>query len=337
VNGLDPIFLAQEPEEKVSRSTALLWQYFFFPVLMVAAAVGVFVLFGAWSDSAPDEKELLQTVLSGSENAQKQAAQQLASAIAQARAKADKQAAAGEKVDAPFFVDPQFAEGLRKAFAEARREGKSEERQRWLAQALGRTADPANVAPLVDVLYPDPGAPAAPTEIRRAAALGLLFQESRAAEGALVRALGDPEDGEVRAIAANALALLAVKDQGRGEAPATRQALVKALGDAHTGVQLNAAVGLAMRGDPAGLDLLTRALTRTGLQTLDVRDLDLQRNALINATRALWRLSSMTTLEPEQAARVAALEPAVKALADDDPDESVRTIARKALERWRKT
>lgn len=333
---LDPIFLAEEPEEKVSRSTALLWQYFFFPVLMVAAAVGVFVLFGAWSDSAPDEKELLQAVVSGSENAQKQAAQQLAIAIAKARATADRQAAAGEKVDAPFFVDSAFADGLRKAFAEARREGKSEERQRWLAQALGRTADPANVAPLVDVLYPSESAEPAPTEIRRAAALGLLFHESRAAEAALVRALSDPNDGEVRAIAANGLALLAAKDQGRGDSPATRAALEKALGDTHTGVQLNAAVGLAMRGDAAGLDLLTRALTRPGLQQLDVKDLDLQRNALINAVRAVWRLSSATTLTPEQTERVLALEPAVKALTDD-PEDPVRTIAREALKRWRKT
>ncbi|MFM8980219.1 MAG: hypothetical protein ACKOSS_07135, partial [Planctomycetia bacterium] len=286
------MFQAPEPEERVSKTTALLWQYFFFPVLMVAAAVGVFVLFGAWSDSAPDERELLQTVQTGSENAQKQAAQQLAIAIAQARSKADRQAQAGASVDPPFYAEPAFGEGLRRAFTDARRQDKSEDRMRWLAQALGRTADPLNVPVLEAVLYAPAGEAKASGELRRAAALGLLFMESRAAEPVLVRMLGDPEDGEVRAIASNALALLAAREGGARDLPGTREALLRALADTHTGVTLNAAVGLALRRDASGLDLLARALTRPGLAELGVRDLDLQKNALMNAVRGVVRLSA---------------------------------------------
>jgi hypothetical protein len=335
---LDPIFQAAEPEERVSRGTALLWQYFFFPVLMVAAAVGVFVLFGAWSDSPPDEKELLETVMTGSENAQKQAAQQLAIAIAQARSKADRQAAAGAPVEMPFFADAAFSEKLRRAYLDARRDGKSEERQRWLAQALGRAADPLHVPLLVGTLYPT-GSDQAPasSEVRRAAALGLLFMESRATEAALVRALTDREDGEVRAIAANGLALLGARDGGAGDQAQTRPALAQALQDAHPGVTLNAAVALALRGDAQGLDLIARSLTRSGLGELGVRDLDLQRNALVNAIRAVVRLSLPPGGTGDLAAKIDALKPALKALAEGDPDESVRAMAREGLERWRKT
>lgn len=333
---LDPIFQAPEPQERVSKTTALLWQYFFFPVLMVAAAVGVFVLFGAWSDSAPDERELLRTVQTGSENAQKQAAQQLAIAIAQARSKADRQAASGASVDLPFFAAPDFGEGLRQAFLDARRQDKGEDRVRWLAQALGRTADPLNVPVLEAVIYPPPGAPKASGELRRAAALGLLFMESRAAEPGLVRMLGDAEDGEVRAIASNALALLAAQDGGAGDGPTTRAALQRALGDAHAGVTLNAAVALALRRDASGLDLLARSLARPGLAELGVRDLDLQRNALMNAVRGVVRLSAGVEGSGDLAAKIEALKPAVEALASD-ADEGVRALARQGLERWRKT
>jgi len=335
--GLDPIFNAAEPEDQVTRGGALLWQFFFFPVLMVAGAVGVFVLFGAWGNDAPDEKELLEAVITGSENGQKQAAQQLVIAIAQARSKADRQAAAGQPVDAPFYVDPAFGPRLRHAYTLAQSEQKSEERQRWLAQALGRTADVLSVPLLEDTLYaPQEAQPRPSSELRRAAALGLLFMESRAAEPVLVRALADPDDGEIRAIAANALALLAAQDGGAADGAGTRAALTRALADAHSGVSLNAAVGLALRGDAAGLDLLGRALSRPGLAALGVRDLDHQRNALLNAVRGVVRLSSLAAGEGELTGKIDALKPAVEALATSDADENVRAIARQGLERWRK-
>ncbi len=335
--GLDPLFNAAEPEDQVSRGGALLWQYFFFPVLMVAGAVGVFVLFGAWGDDAPSERELLEAVITGSENGQKQAAQQLAIAIAQARSKADRQVAAGEPVDPPFYVDPAFGPRLRHAFTLAQSEQKSEERQRWLAQALGRTADVLSVPLLEATLYaPKETQPQPSGELRRAAALGLLFMESRAAEPVLVRALADPDDGEIRAIAANALALFGAQDGGAADGAGTRAALLRALADAHSGVALNAAVALALRGDAAGLDLLGRALSRAGLVALGVRDLDHQRNALLNAVRGVVRLSHSPEAEGGLAGRIDGMKPAVEALAKDDGDENVRAIARQGLERWRK-
>jgi hypothetical protein len=181
---LDPIFDAPEPQETTSRAGALLWQYFFFPVLMVAGAVGVFVAFGAWGGSSATEKELLETVMSGSENAQKQAAQQLAIAVAEERIRIDREAQAWKQGEPrpkpPFFAEPTFAEKLRQAYVQAQGDGHTEERRIWLAQALGRAADPQAVPLLVATLYPPGDAPAASVEVRRAAAKGLLFMESRA-------------------------------------------------------------------------------------------------------------------------------------------------------------
>jgi HEAT repeat protein len=335
---LDPIFDAPEPQETTSRAGALLWQYFFFPVLMVAGAVGVFVAFGAWGGSSATEKELLETVMSGSENAQKQAAQQLAIAVAEERIRIDREAQAWKQGEPrpkpPFFAEPTFAEKLRQAYVQAQGDGHTEERRIWLAQALGRAADPQAVPLLVATLYPPGDAPAASVEVRRAAAKGLLFMESREAEPALVRAVADPDDPEVRATAANALALLGVIAGGAAaDGPGTQPALASALDDPHAGTRLNAAVALAVRGDARGLPLLERALSREGLKSLDV-PLEFQPAALANAVRAVVSLAT-TGAGVAAVAELAPLRGRIETLAKDDGDEGVRRIAREGLDRWR--
>ena len=335
---LDPIFQASEPQDATPRTVRLLWQFFFFPLLIVAGCLLPVVIILATRGGAPTPKELLDTVLKGSENAQRQASQQLANEIAKARNEADEALAAHRKVEPPFFVDPAFGEGLRQAFLQARTEEKSEERQVWLALALGRTSDPEAVPLLLDVLYPPKSATAPPpsADVRLAAVRGLLFMESRAAESALVRASADPDDAEVRNTAMNGLALLGVKGSGE-DGPEVLPALRRGLADAHAGVQHNAAVGLAVRGDASGLAVLERSLTRADLDRLGIRA-DYQGRALVNVVRSVVALSAHRE-GPEDAAvaaRIDGLKGRLEVLAREDGDEQVRQTARAGLERWRK-
>lgn len=335
------LFEQEEREEQTPRSLRLLWQFFFFPLLIVAGCLLPIVVILSTRGGAATPADLLESVEKGGANAQKQAAQQLAFEIAKARTEADARLASGQALEAPpFFAAPGFTERLRAALQRAIGEEESEERQIWLARALGRTGDPASVPALLDVLYPAAGARRPSGEVRRAAALGLLFLESRAAQDALVRCAADPEDGEVRAIAMNGLALLGVQPGVGLEPPALLETLRKGLSDTHNGVRLNAAVGLAVRGRAEGLELLERSLSRDGLDGLGVGDPQLQTNALVNAVRGVVALSAppAAPVEPDAglAARVDALKPRIESLARDDGDENVRHIAREGLLRWRR-
>jgi hypothetical protein len=322
--GLDPIFHATEPPENSPKSVTLLWQFFLFPLLVVAAAVGVFVAFGAIGGGSRSPQELLQEVLTGGENAQKQAAQQLAILLAEERNRVDR----GEDPEKPpFYAQPEFLRDLARAFETARKEDLSEERQILLARALGRTGHPGVVPLLESVLYPVPGereGMRAPSrDLRRAAAAGLLFLESRVAEAALVRAASD-EDAEVRAIAVNALALLGSKQGGAAmDGPGTAATLLRALEDPHSGVAVNAAVALAVRGDPAGRHLIERSLDRDALAKLGVPPA-FQEAALKNAIKGATTLRDPT------------LKPLVERLSDAkyEGDGEVRDLARQALARW---
>lgn len=342
---LDPIFRSREPDDATPRTVRLLWQFFFFPLLIVGACLLPVVIILATRGGAPTPKELLDSVLKGSENEQRQASQQLANAIAEARNEVDAAAPAaapapGQRPPPPFFVDPAFADGLRRAFVQSRREEKSEERQIWLAMALGRTADPEAVPLLLETLYPPKGdpAPAPSSEVRLAAVRGLLFMESRAAEAALVRASADPDDAEVRNVAMSGLALLAVKAGGAaGDGPGVAPALARGLEDAHAGVQHNAAVALAVRGDAAGLAILERALTRADLERLGIGP-RWQGDALVNGVRGLVALAGgpAAAADASMTARLDGLRGRIEVLAREDGDERVRQIARDGLERWRK-
>ena len=321
--GLDPIFQAAEPAERSPKSVVLLWQFFFFPLLVVAAAVGVFVAFGAIGGGTRTPKELLQEVLTGGENAQKQASKELASAMADERNRID---AGKDPEKPPFYAEPEFLRDLVRALENARKEDQSEGRQEWLAMALGRTGQPEVIPVLLSVLYPEQGpegraAPPTGAGLRLAAAWGLQFLESRAAESALVRASSD-DDAEVRDVAVNGLAFLGLPAHGgaASDGPRVRPALLRALTDDHAGVRLNAAYALALRGDATGRDMIERSLDREALERLDVRA-DLRRGSLKNAIRGATELK-----DP-------ALRPLIERLTDDG-DPLVRGYAREALARW---
>lgn len=325
--GLDPIFQRREPQAEPRKSTFLLWQYFLFPMLLVAVVVGLFFAARLLTGDDKSPAELLRTVLAGGENEQQQAAQQLAILIAQERRAADDARAAGRAPAAPpFYEDPEFRADLRRAYDLAVREG-SADRQMFLLRAMGRAGDPEAIPLLLGVLYPAAGAAPADRDLRRSAAAGVLFFEDRRAEAALARMAGrDEPDAEVRAMGTSGLALLGLpRFQGAGPDGHLLPVLRDALDDTHSGVRLNAAYALALRGDAAGRHLIERSLDRVQLDELGVRDPGMQRAALANAVRAARALGG-----DDLKARVERLTEEAH-----EGDDAVRQLARAALKDWR--
>ena len=168
--GLDPIFQKSEPVERPQKSTLLLWQFFLFPLLIVAAAVGVFVLFGAIAGAQKSPEELLDVVIHGGANEQQQAAHQLALVLQSECDRVERMRAEGREPDpAPFYEAAGFRKGLRQAYELALKEG-DESRLQMLALAIGRTGDTDAVPLLLATLYPEAPRPAASIDVRRRAA-----------------------------------------------------------------------------------------------------------------------------------------------------------------------
>ena len=337
----DPIFHQAEPEPGGSRKTALLWQYFFFPVLIVLGALGLFLLFGLLGRSENTPEGLLDTLLNGSEHAQQQAAQQLAILITEARSDADRLARDAAERGAPakdatpappFYRAPAFRKGLLRAFTLAKEDG-SPIRQRLLARALGRAqVDEAQPALLGTALAQE-GAGAPEQAVRRAAAAGLLHMESRQAEAAYLRLAAESDDVQVRVMGYNALALLGLPQHGgRAEdGDGVMGVLLRGLEDPHGGVRLNAAYALALRGDARARDLIKRSLDREGLAELGVRD----RVAGGGPTHFV-QAALLAGIRGAAALGDSDLKPLVQRLADPavEGDDLVRQKARAAVERW---
>ena len=325
-NAGDPLFQRPEPETPGGKRSLLLWQYFFFPVLIVVSALGLFLLFGLLGKEETTPEGMLTVLLDGGENRQQQASQQLAIAIAEERNRVDEQRRAGKAIEpAPFYAEAGFQERLLRAFRLARDE-ESDERQQGIARALGRAEVPAAIPVLLDVLYPAAGGKAASSDVRRAAAAGLLHFEPRLAEAAYVKMAGpDEKDVEVRTMGMSGLALLGLPRHGSADAdsPAVAPLLTAGLEAPSAGIRLNAAYGLARRGDASGKHLLEQSLSRDGLKELGV-DPAFQSAALGNAIGSALAL------------RDSDLKPLVERLTDTahEGDDVVRAAARQALARW---
>ena len=322
----DPLFQKEEPQGPAPKRALLLWQFFLFPVLIVVAALGVFLLFGLLGSDEQTPEGLMTTILKGGANRQKQAAQQLGILISEERRRIE---TAKENKDTEaepaFYASPAFHQQLLRAFELARKEG-SRERQRALARAIGVAQVTAGIPRLLDVLYPeDTKQKASPQEVRRAAAAGLLHFESRAAESAYLRLVEDAADSQVRVMGMSGPALLGLPQHGGRARDATEvmPALVDALDDTNSGVRLNAAYALALRGDERAIPYLKQSLTDEGLKTLGIHD-EFRREALSNAIRGSAQLGA------------ASLRVLVEQLTDDK-DAAVGARARTALEQWRST
>ena len=323
------LFQKAEKQAKPQKSTLLLWQFFLFPLLIVIAAVGVFLLFGAFAGTDDGPEDLLQTVIEGGDNEKRQAAHQLAIVINDEY----RRVARGENPEEPpFYGERSFRTRLRGAFEASLGTRESPEHQELLAKMVGLIGDEQSIPALSRALYPETGgAGDYDANVRRGAAQGLLFLAHPATLPLLARAAHDDPDGQVRILALSALANMGLVGEvdPADEPPTVQLALRKALEESDTvqaAARVNAAVGLAVRGIGGApvVEVLAASLTREGLTTMKVPP-QFHAQALRNASRAAARLGDQS------------LRASVQRLTNSDTegDSGVRQIAREALKRWR--
>jgi len=193
------------------------------------------------------------------------------------------------------------------AFREAGSSSDDPRVRRYLTLALGRLRDRAAVPELAKVLTDAD----AETRIYSALALGEIGDRSAAA--ALGAALSD-EDRGVRKSAAYALGLLAD--------PASCGPLREALHDREIDVTWNSAVALARIGDPTGAEVLRSMADREFVERASqTRDPAARSVVLITAVQALVLIDDRASV------------PALRKLADADPDVRVREAAIEGLRR----
>jgi len=319
----DVLFNREEPTKTPQKSTLLLWQFFLVPLLIVLAVLGVFLLFGAFAGGEKSPEDLLQEVLTGSDNEKRQAAHQLAVEMNQAY----REFAQGG--DAPFYANAPFQTGLQRALGNAVADRLPEEHQVALMRFVGMAGGRGAADALGQVLYPrDPKMPPAERGVRLGAAEGLtLMALKHPAEAApwLAQAAQDPTHPQVRSTGLNGLARLAWQARPSEEPSAVREALRAGLEDPLPGARLNAAVGLALRGEggDAVVALLEASLSREGLEGLEIPK-ELHAPALRNAAKAAAVLG------------VQSLKASVERITQSsaEGDEGVRKQARAALEAW---
>lgn len=317
--GADPIFHQAEPTAETGKSTVLLWQFFLFPLLIVVAALGIFLLFGAFAGDSETPQELAERLVSGGSNEQAQSAHQLALLI---REEYDKQQGDPDR-DPPFYAESSFRRAIVQALATAVSENTSAKRQELLAIMAGLIQAEEAIPSLLEPLFPSEGNKSYDDDVRFGAVLGLVYFDGRSAQSALARVASDLQDNEVRALAMTGLVKIA--GAPGAEDPMVLAALRKGLTADHPGVRVQAACGLGVRGvrDPSGLQILDQALTREGLSNMKIGE-RFQPGALRNACRAAAALADPSLKEKVERLASSELE----------GDDQVRLVAQDQLNRW---
>lgn len=317
----DPIFQREQPEAQTKKSAVLVWQFFLVPLLIVLAALGVFLLFGAFAGSEDTPRELLDTLLEGGGNEKQQAAHQLALAINAEYRRVQR----GDDGDTPFYAERTFQRDMGRALQVALQDN-DEPTIQFVSLALGEIQAVEAIPLLGGILYPDDAKTRYSDDTRRRAAQGLTFYDGRVAESLLVRAAGDESDAQVRAIGLFGLSSLAKRPTEGDESPLVVRALRLGLDDDLAGARLNAAFGLAYRhvNEERVVNIVSQALTRDGLAQMDIPGA-MHPQALRNACKAAEALG-----DPALMALVERLtDPSVEG------DDTVRMTARQALARWK--
>ncbi len=283
---------APDPEPGVSwRGLAL--QLFVLPAVIVAACVGVFLLFGSLTDEGKDAKAVLEEIrradrgMPWDRNARWYAALELPQRIARERESLRR--------------DPAFCRDLIDLFEDAN--APDPEMRAWMAIALGKLGDPQAIPVLVQGLSEEGETR---KRVRYACAWALGALQARQAVPALSALSADPFP-PVRKMAAYALGAV-------GDPPALA-ALRKALEDPVPEVRWTAAMWLGRRGDPSAVPVLASLLDPKTAATLPPAE----REALVaQAAKAAGVL------------RDPALKPLVEALARD-ASPAARLAAQEAL------
>jgi hypothetical protein len=283
---------APDPEPGVTwRALAL--QLFVLPAVIVAACVGVFLLFGSLTDEGKDAKGILEEIrhtdhnMPWDRNARWYAALELPQRIAKERDTLSR--------------DPAFCRDLIGRFEDARYP--DPEMRAWMAISMGKLGDPRTIPALVQGLSEEGEEP---KRVRYACAWALGALQAHQAVPELSTLLADPFPS-VRKMAAYALGAL-------GD-PAALMALRKALEDPVPEVRWTAAIWLGRRGIPAASPVLGTLLDPKASASLPPAE----REALVTqAAKAAGVL------------RTPALKTLVEALTRD-ASPSVRLAAQEAL------
>jgi hypothetical protein len=274
---------------------ARILEFFFFPLVMVAVGVGVFILFGLITSEGKGPRDYVQLIRTGDTNRRWQAAYELSRVIR-----------VGEDRD---LADARLVGEMVSLFEQA---GNDDPRvRRFLALALGRLgseeAVPALLACLEQVRHGEGGDPE--THIYAVWALGAIGDD--AAIPQLV-ALTTHEDPGLRKAAAHALGVF------RSEEAVA--ALERALGDPVGDVRWNAASGLARQGRSAAAPVLEEMLDREQLARNQAVTPDQTEQILLQA------IAGTAFLED------ASLHARVAELGEADPSLRVRAAARRSVE-----
>lgn len=280
------------------------------PAAIVGAIVLVFLFFGAIAGHEASLEENLDRVVSGGAGDHTQAAFNLV------RQLAENQAARSEGRALPWPIDERFLPKLRTAWAATPPDDRTI--RLVLASLAGQLGDPDAVPNLISLLESMDAEDPDGVHFHALANLGALG-DARAVP-VIVRYLEHSTDAGLRSVAAIALQRLPGEESLR--------ALVGALDDPSFEVRANAAISLAVRGDPSGARVLRELLkssTYTSEHEQDARKYAQPRRiseSRVKAVEALGRLKL-----PEDRSALAEL-------AERDADLAVREAAMKALAEW---
>lgn len=284
-----------EPPPPEARSVpSRVLEFFFFPLVMVAVGVGIFVLFGLITAEGKGPRDYLGLIRTGDSNRRWQAAFELSKVIG-----------AGKDLRSS---DPRLATDMASLFEEAKADDPRV--RRFLALALGRLGDARAVPPLLEYLAgvrsgegTDPE-----THIYAAWALGAIGDAQAVPE---LVALAGHDDPGLRKTAVHALRVF--------PSPEATAALEGALGDPVDDVRWNAAMALAHRGDRAAVGVLEQMLDREQVGRGEAVTAEQVEGILLQAIAG-------AALVPDPS-----LDARLRSLEQDDPSLKVRAAARRGL------
>jgi len=277
------------------RVPARILEFFFFPLVIVAVGVGIFVLFGLITAEGKKPRDYVGLIRTGDSTRRWQAAFELSKVI-------------GATKDPPSS-DPRLAGEMVSLFKEA--EGDDPRVRRFLALALGRLGDAQAVPALVEYLTAVRSGEGTDSETHIYAVWALGAIGDAAAVPELV-ALTTHDDPGLRKTAVHALGVF--------RSPEAIAALERALGDPLGDVRWNAAAALARHGNRAAVPVLEEMLDREQLARSGPVTPDQAEQILLQAVAGAALLQD------------ARLEGRLASLGKGDPSLRVRAAARRCLE-----
>lgn len=245
----------------------LLARFFLVPLLVVATAVGVFLVFNLLTFERRSPREYLQEVRGGGPNRRWQAAFELSRSLGAIPEGAEREALAADTLRIFDSLSPTRAEDVPV--------------RRYLALVLGKLGDDAAVPALAGAVKD----PDSETRLYAVWALGALA-DPRSYEA--VMEASHSEDAGMRKMTAYVLGTL--------DDPRAAPRLQVLLEDRVPDVRWNAAIALATLGDASGLAVLRSIVDRKALARQAALSDDQAEIAMVNALKALAMLGDAASV-----------------------------------------